>query len=481
MKWELIPAAKVMQLSDEIWTHPMGIVSRDPSFNKGKILMENDITRLFPHVDKSEGVFLEKDPSLAKEAYVIEITEDEILLKASEIPGIQHAFAALLQLSTELEGEVCFPNGHIENAPDKDYRGLMIDPARSFLPMSYLMQMVTAARLSGLSVLHIHFSDDQAYSLPSKEFPKLPTKDHCYSEEEIRILAEYADMAGVELMPELETPGHCTKLQEVYPEVFGDCGIVRLSDAALEGTKKLIKETVELFPHSSRIHIGGDEAKLENWYHDEESVAFMKAHGFGSMHEAHAWFVGQVAEYVLSLGKTPVVWEGFSEKFNDLIDKRTEVFAWESYYQLADKLLEAGFKVINASWKPMYIDYPDTYWSPSEINRLWNVYTWIHWFPASPVYHNDLRVPKTPQVIGGQLCCWDGRESKYGVEKVTELEDKADKVLERLPVLTEKTWNADQEGKTNEQGQPLGKMASFAARYDFIKLWETLSGFSDET
>ena len=172
-------------------------------------------------------------------------------------------------------------------------------------------------------------------------------------------------------------------------------------------------------------------------------------------------------------------WEGFPARYNDMVDHRTEVFAWESYYQLAPELLKSGFKVINASWRPMYLDLPDTYWSPTEINRWWDVYTWLHWMPASPAYHNDLKVPATGQVIGGQLCAWDGRESRYGIEKEDELSDKADKILERLGVLSEKTWNADSAGKVNGQSQKLGTMASFAARYDLIKVWETISRFSD--
>ena len=479
MKWELIPAPKTIQLTDEIWTHPIGIIAEDPLFEKAVILMEKDLKHLFPEAEQAPGICLKCQHDLEAEAFVIDITADAIELFASTVTGMQHAFSALLQLATDMQGEVCFPCGHIENAPDKEYRGLMIDPARAYLPMNFILPMVDAARVFSLSVLHLHLSDDQAYTLPSKAFPSLPTKGHSYSEDEIRILVEYADMAGVELMPEIETPGHCTQLQAAYPEVFGCNGIVRLSETALEGTKKLVKETAELFPNSKRIHIGGDEAKLENWYADEESVQYMRAHGLSTMHEAYAYFVGQIAEYVLSLGKIPVVWEGFPSRYNDLVDHRTEVFAWESYYQLAPELLKSGFKVINASWRPMYLDLPDTYWSPTEINRWWDVYTWLHWMPASPAYHNDLKVTATDQVIGGQLCAWDGRESRYGIDKEEELSDKADKILERLGVLSEKTWNADHADQVNEHGQKLGTMASFATRYDLIKMWEIVSRFSD--
>ena len=479
MKRELIPAPKTIQLTDEIRTHPIGLVIGDPLFENAAILMERDLKRLFPAGETSPGIALRRRDDLETEAFAIDITEDTIELFASTVTGIQHAFSALLQLASDMEGEVGFPCGHIENAPDKEYRGLMIDPARAYLPMNSILRMVDAARAFSLSVLHLHLSDDQAYTLPSREFPDLPTQGHCYSEEEIRSLTEHASMAGVELMPEIETPGHCYRLQAAYPEVFGSSGIVRLSEAALEGARKLVRETVELFPDSKRIHIGGDEAFLEKWYADEESVQYMKDHGLSTMHEAYAYFVGQIAEYVLSLGRIPVVWEGFPSKFNDLVDKRTEVFAWESYYQLAPDLLKSGFKVINASWRPMYLDLPDTYWSPTEISRFWNVYTWIHWSKYSPVYHNDLTVPATEDVIGGQLCAWDGREERYGIGKEEELRDKADKILERLGALSEKTWNADHEGKTNGQGQKLSTMASFSARYDLIKVWEIISGSGD--
>lgn len=309
------------------------------------------------------------------------------------------------------------------------------------MPLPFVLHMVDACRLYGIRVLHLHFSDDQSYTLPSRIFPDLPTPGRHYTFEEIEKLGEYAYVRGVELMPELETPGHCTKLQQAYPDVFGSSGIISLSEHAQEGAKALLRETAELFPHAKRIHIGGDEAVLERWYKDPASVDYMKEHQMNDIHQAYAHFVAQMSDYVLSLGRIPVVWEGFPPEWNHLLDRRTQVFAWESYYQLATDLLASGFEVINASWEPMYLDFPDTYWSERDISR-WSVYTWMHWWPKSLIFHNDLQVPPTEQVIGGQLCAWGGYAEVYG-DKEFELSEKGRMILERMPILSEKTWHAD--------------------------------------
>jgi hexosaminidase len=142
---------------------------------------------------------------------------------------------------------------------------------------------------------------------------------------------------------------------------------------------------------------------------------------------------------VLSMGRTPVIWEGFSKEYNHLISKDVIVIAWESYYQLAPDLLEGGFTIFNCSWKPLYIVTPNTHWTPAEILN-WNIYTWQHWWPNSIASKQEIVVPDTAPVLGGQICAWgDALGGFPSSEEACKTEFAL--IRERIPALAEKTWN----------------------------------------
>jgi hexosaminidase len=200
----------------------------------------------------------------------------------------------------------------------------------------------------------------------------------------------------------------------------------------MDGLKTLLDEMMELFPESPFIHIGGDEAAYPAWAHCTDCVAYMKEHGIADAHELYSEFVGRIARFVLDRGRTPIVWEGFPEKGVHHIPKETVVIAWESLYMLADELLRHGFKIINGSWKPLYIvDNPTLRWGPNEIMD-WDVYQWQNWWEKSAAYLNPVRVDPTPDVLGAQISSWG-----------CTFEQDISRVVEHLCALTERTWNEE--------------------------------------
>ena len=146
-------------------------------------------------------------------------------------------------------------------------------------------------------------------------------------------------------------------------------------------------------------------------------------------------------DMILSMGRTPVVWEGFGKAYNDRIDRRTLVIAWESYYQPAYDLAAAGFTLINCSWKPLYIVTPSTCWSPEEI-AAHDPWRWDHWWEKSVAYPDGYRIDRKYPVLGSQLCAWGDRIAGWedweeGIRQEREL------VAERLPALCNKLWHLD--------------------------------------
>ncbi len=438
----VLPYPKIVNGSLNLHAHHMGIVCEQVAWSEAVRWFISDLNKVFELSEpQNDGVYIIQDCSLGADEYKIDINDCAVYLTASELRELNHAFSTLLMLGKAENGLFMLPNVQIHDNPDKSYRGLMLDLARYWHPYTFLLDAVDICRTYKISTLHLHFVDDQAYTLPSKIFPALPCKDRHYTEEQIHELVCYAHARGVTLLPEIEMPGHCSRMQAAYPEIFGTSGIIRASEDSFQALNSIIQEVITLFPYSPCIHIGGDEADTERWLWDDDSRDYMTKHGFIHVRELYTDFVSRIVDMVLQNGKTPMVWEGFPAAGNSKIDKRCLVFAWESLYQTAPSLLNAGFQVINASWVPMYIVPPDTYWSPRELES-WNVYTWKNWWNRSEAYHNDILVPPSNQVLGGQLCVWGDRMSMY--ENTEEaLRDELRLIRERIHVLSERTWNAD--------------------------------------
>lgn len=384
------------------------------------------------------GILVCYNASLAPDAYTFD-TRDGVVISASDIQGLMYGLAtALLALEPVADGFSC-EKAFIEDYPEKDFRGLMVDLARKWHPIRQLFCYVDLCFTLKLRYLHLHFIDDALYSLPSKLFPKLPGKRH-YSFEQIARLVAYAKLRGVILIPEFEVPGHSLRLTQSYPEVFGIRPVEEVEHPVGQGhivcggrqntmdaIRGLLGEIAEMFPDSPYIHIGGDEAHIKVWDNCADCRAYMEANGIRDVKELYSDFVARVTRMVLDMGRTPIVWEGFPKEGVEKISKETVVVAWESYYHLVNDLLAAGFKVINAAWKPLYVvPSRENCWGPKELLN-WNVYNWQHWWPDSPAYLNPIHVAPTDQVLGAQLCVWEctyEREIQAAVNNATTLSER---------------------------------------------------------
>ena len=406
------------------------------------------------------GIMLIKDDRMQAASYSVDTRGDCVILRANDFEGICYALSTFIMMITERDGELCLARSFISDAPDRDYRALMVDLAREWHPLNTILKYIDVCFMLKIKYLHLHFIDDQRYTLPSCVLPELTKYSEHYTLDDIEKMRAYANERSVIIVPEFEVPGHAAMLVRTYPEIFAlraksEDGATIVSDGGAiitakniicagssvthDAVSKLIDEVCKMFPESPYIHIGGDEANINAWNDCHECVDYMREHGISDVHELYSEFVGRVAQMVIDNGRTPIVWEGFPEKGVDYIPKETIVIAWESLYQLAPSLLKHGFRVINGSWKPLYIvpSYQNR-WGAREILD-WNVYTWQHWWDRSPAKLNPIHVPPTDQVLGAQISAW---ECTY--------EEEIGKVLESLPTLSELTWNTERLYTTDE-------------------------------
>ena len=454
-KITIIPAPKQMTASGECRL-PLSILA-DERLSAAAQLCADFVKRLFGAELGAEngGIYFTLDSSLAADEYRLLSSDNGVSISAATAEGARYAVATLMQLISVEDGALVMPAVDVCDRPDCEFRAFMVDLARQWHPFPVLLGYVDLCVLYKIKYLHLHFVDSQSYTLPSIAFPKMPTEGRHYSYAEIAELNAYAASRGVEISPEMEVPGHAAAMVSAYPELFADTPIgadVVDSYSLFNNTQKrniicvgkpgimdtlraLTLEVIGMFPSSRYLHIGGDEAKISDWGNCRDCLAYMEKHGIDGPRPLYTHFVKLMTDMVLSLGKTPIVWEGFPREGSDEISRDVIVTAWESYYHLAPELVEEGFKITNSSWQPLYIVPPghryvtSGHWEPDEILD-WNIYNWQNWNPKTAAFKSPINIAPTDQVLGATLCAW---ECTY--------EQEIKPVKRNLAAMSERVWN----------------------------------------
>lgn len=448
----IIPTPRHVEVSDEKILLPLAVCCHYASWNPYLETFHEAFEQIYelqPAIAEG-GITIVHDASLAPRSYRYH-AGNGITISASDEEGILYAIATVLQAIIVQDGKIYAEKAFIEDYPEKEYRALMIDLAREWHPVHTIHQYIDMCFFLKIKYLHLHFIDDERYTLPSTVFPHITDGNRFYSFEDIEAMRAHAQTRGVLLIPEFEAPGHAAALNRHYPEIFApqleDGQDIRITTEAgavidanhivcagsqktMEGIQAILEEICRMFPEAPYIHIGGDEANIEVWNHCTESIAYMKRNHIENVYELYSDFVGRVARMVLDLGRTPIVWEGFPHKGAHRIPRETIVIAWESHYNMAYDLLADGFRIINGSWKPLYhVPNLSLTWGPKDI-LAWDVYSWQHWWPNSEARLNPIHVAPTDQVLGGQYSSWQ-----------CTFEQEISRVMENLAALAERTWS----------------------------------------
>ncbi|HRE95034.1 MAG TPA: family 20 glycosylhydrolase [Fimbriimonadaceae bacterium] len=361
---------------------------------------------------------LKRDPSLPEEGYRIEFG-GAIEVRASTPTGAAWGLQTLGQLLASGTKSAV-----VTDAPDTPFRCVMIDVARRYHSISTLKRLVRWAALGKVRFIQLHLTDDQNWMLPSTVVPgidKLNSHQRpAYTRAELEELQAFATARGVTLIPEVEFPGHAAILCQYDPAKFRLAGSASEncinfgSEAVRKTCRDILAETAAIFKDSPYIHFGGDEAWYPDADKDPQFRAAMDRLGPGAdANRVFIDFVGDMAQEVVKLGKTPLVWEGFprSDFAKQRIPSETVVIAWENHYYPATHLVEDGFKVINAGWDPYYVvnHYPWDAYTLVPLARLYNhdpdVFGIVAW--------NDLEQSAAkigPGLYGSLMPWWEGHE-----------------------------------------------------------------------
>ncbi|CAF1381595.1 unnamed protein product [Adineta steineri] len=240
------------------------------------------------------------------ESYELNITSKyNASLYAKTYVGIIRGLSTFQQLQYQKKVPVPLL---IYDKPHFIWRGLMIDVARHFIPISIIKQTLVYMKLVKLNVLHLHLSDDQGFRLESKRFPRLHDTKQFYSQDDIQDLIEYARQRAIRIVPEFDIPAHTTAWFVGYPhlassqkssyELKKTWGVHNATmDVTLQSTydflDKFFFEMIQLFP-DKYFHIGGDECEPYEWIQSEHIQKFVRQHRLHHHHDLQAYFTRRI-------------------------------------------------------------------------------------------------------------------------------------------------------------------------------------------
>ena len=310
-------------------------------------------------LNQTDSLFLGMD-----ESYSIIIKSNLVKLSANTNIGAYRGLETLLQLTKTNGKKSYYQNITISDAPRFPWRGLMIDVCRHWIPEHIIKRNIDAMAMVKMNTLHLHLTEDQAFRIECKSYPKLHQQENnrnYYTHEQIRSIIKYAKERGIRVIPEFDIPGHATSWAAAYPKLASERnGKYELEtrygifNPTLDPTKeetytfltKFFTEMATLFP-DVYIHIGGDENKGKQWDENSKIQKFMHDKELKTNHELQGYFNQRVLKILTSLNKKMVGWD---EIFEVNLPKEIAIQSWrgkDSLYKVAKKgypgLLSYGY------------------------------------------------------------------------------------------------------------------------------------------
>ena len=426
-----------------------------------------------------------KDTGGKSGSYKLQSTPEYIRVEANDYSGIISAITTIRQLlpaAIEVQGEkqtYSIPVVQIEDVPRFEWRGFMLDASRHFWSKDEVKHVLDLMSLYKLNKFHWHLSDDQGWRIEIEKYPLLTEKgawrkfneqdricmarakeedntDFLIPEDKIRIvegdtlyggyythddikeIVAYATQRGIDVIPEIDMPGHFLAAISQYPELACD-GLIGWGetfsspvcpgkDATLEFCQNVFKEVFELFPYEY-VHMGGDEVEKANWKKCPLCQKRIRTEKLGSVEELQAWFVRDMEKFFLANGKKLIGWD---EVVADGLSSDAAITWWRSWAKDALPTATAQKqKVIACPNEYFYFDYAqdqnsvkkilaydpcaDERLSPEQKKYIWGVQAnlWAEWIPTM----KRIEYLIVPRMIALSEIAWAEPTAKPGLEE----------------------------------------------------------------
>lgn len=450
-------------------------------FRQDEGRFENEVFQLQEHIKSLTGVYLSSSaggngnvvefiykPAITHpEGYELDITPDKTSVSASSAEGAFYAVQTLVQLLPlqASEGQVSIPVLSIVDAPAFAWRGSHLDVSRHMFTLDYLKKHIDRISMYKMNKFHLHLTDDQGWRIEIKKYPKLTQQGAWryyngqdsvvisrsaenpdfaldprfivkrdgendiyggfYTQDDLKEIIAYAASKHVEIIPEIDMPGHMAAAIAAYPHLTdADAGWGKLFsipinpclDSVYIFIEDVLGEVVDLFP-SQYIHIGADEVEKNTWEASGACGELMRREGITSVDGLQSYFISRVQDFVESKGKKLIAWD---EALEGGVNENVNIMYWRGWVPNAPKEAAAnGNPIIMSPTNPLYFDYtPDK----SSIHSVYD-------FTVVPKNVSDAQASL---IRGAQANLWT---------EFVPSENRADFMLfPRLIALAERVW-----------------------------------------
>lgn len=428
--------------------------------------------------------------ALGEEAYVLEIAKDKITIAAADKRGQFYAVISLCQLLMDDENLPCV---FIYDKPAFHWRGFMLDTCRTFFSVAFIKKMLEVSAFHKLNIFHWHLTDDQGWRFPVPEYPKLveigsKRMDHTspeeedgyydelkeirryYTEEEITEIVNYATALNIEIVPEIEFPGHGSALLAAYPELGCTGGPYKVehrwgifpdvvclgNDRIFELYDKIFAQIEKLFP-GKYLHIGGDECLTTRWEKCPKCQARMKENKLNSPSQLQSWGTSKIAKLVLAHNKIPIGWDEVLDN-TELIPLAGEVIvqSWRGV-EGGERASAMNHKVIMSPQTHCYMNLKniDSFEEPGRLG----VTTCEKAYSYTPVTEK-MSEQAAGYVLGGECPFWS--------EKIRASRSAEYLMFPRFCALSEAMWTETENKDFNRFEKAIETHKKRLSKMDFI-------------
>ena len=402
-------------------------------------------------VKEKNTVYFKKNNLLLKEEYFLKILENQIIIEASSPNGIMHGIQSLRQIVPINENisskKISINCLEIHDFPRFKWRGLLLDCCRHFMQKDFVKRYIDLLAFHKMNILHWHLTEDQGWRIEIEKYPKLTeigawreNKDGekyggFYTKKDIREIVLYAENRGIEIVPEIELPGHSVAAIASYPhlsctgdsiKVETDWGVFKDiycagNDSVFTFLEDVLEEVIELFP-SKYIHIGGDEAPKYHWENCSKCQKRIINNNLKDEHELQSYFIKRISDFLKTKNKVLIGWD---EIIEGGIPENAIIQSWRG--------MEGGIvaaknqnQAIMSPTSHCYFDYD------LDAINLEKVYS----FEPIP---KELSQSESKFIIGGECNMWSERAPQ-------ELIDS--KVFPRILAMSEVLWSEKEKDYT---------------------------------
>ncbi|AIF45947.1 beta-N-acetylhexosaminidase [Dyella japonica] len=435
--------------------------------------------------------------------YRITVDDHGILVTARTPRGAFYGGVTLWQLLTPPGWTRGTPvevaHGVIDDHPRFAWRALLLDSGRHYQSVADIKQLIDWMSLNKLNVLLWHVTEDQGWRLEISKYPELTRHGACrqavgldseltgaagqpycgvYTQDEARDIVRYAAQRYVDVVPEIDLPGHSQAAIAAYPwlgvtgkrpEVWTDWGVspwlLKPDAKTLQFVDDVLDEVMQLFP-SRYISIGGDEADKQQWNASPEVQAQRHALGLANMDQLQGWFTQQVAAHLIQHGRTPVGWD------DELVAGATlpaseVVMSWHGNdnERVALAAIQQGHDVVMTPQESLYFDHvqsglPDEWAGPPPAATLRQAYDTV-------VIPNGASPAEAKRIIGVQGGLW--------TEQMLTFAHDQHAVFPRIAALSELGWSP---AGAHDWNTFVQRMPAELARYRALGIDYTDSAFA---